>query len=96
MVDYVCDDEYKVFVKLCLVGFLFDEKVYDQGIVLVFGDVVLVFVGLYVDCCGDFLVVQNKNEDVCVVYKLVLEKFGLVDVLVCQIVQFKLDVLGGV
>ncbi|MEV8471241.1 tetratricopeptide repeat protein [Ralstonia sp. UNC404CL21Col] len=94
-VDHARDDEYKALAKLRLAGLLLDEKAYDQGIALVSGDVAPAFAGLYADRRGDLLAAQNKNEDARAAYKLALEKFGPADVSARQIVQFKLDALGG-
>ncbi|WP_296225038.1 YfgM family protein [Ralstonia sp. UBA689] len=94
-VDHARDDEYKALAKLRLAGLLLDEKAYDQGLALVSGDVAPAFAALYADRRGDLLAAQNKTEDARAAYKLALEKFGPADGSARQIVQFKLDALGG-
>ena len=94
-IDHARDDEYKALAKLRLAGLLLDEKAYDQGLALVSGEAAPAFAGLYADRRGDLLTAQNKIEDARAAYKLALEKFGPADAAARQIVQFKLDALGG-
>ncbi len=94
-IDHAGDDEYKAVAKLRLAGLLLDEKAYDQGLALVSGDVAPAFAALYADRRGDLLAAQNKKDDARAAYKLALEKFGQADAAARQIVQFKLDALGG-
>ncbi|MHA6821898.1 YfgM family protein [Ralstonia pseudosolanacearum] len=94
-IDHAGDDEYKAVAKLRLAGLLLDEKAYDQGLALVSGDVAPAFAALYADRRGDLLVAQNKKDEARTAYKLALEKFGQADASARQIVQFKLDALGG-
>lgn len=94
-IDHARDDEYKALAKLRLAGLLLDEKAYDQGLALVSGDVAPAFTALFADRRGDLLAAQNKTEDARTAYKLALEKFGSADASARQIVQFKLDALGG-
>ncbi|AXV73853.1 hypothetical protein CJO75_10710 [Ralstonia solanacearum] len=94
-IDHAGDDEYKAVAKLRLAGLLLDEKAYDQGLALVSGDVAPAFAALYADRRGDLLAAQNKKDEARTAYKLALEKFGQADALARQIVQFKLDALGG-
>ena len=94
-IDHARDGEYKALAKLRLAGLLLDEKAYDQGLALVSGDVAPAFTALFADRRGDLLAAQNKTEDARTAYKLALEKFGPTDASARQIVQFKLDALGG-
>ncbi|AGH83759.1 YfgM family protein [Ralstonia nicotianae] len=94
-IDHAGDDEYKAVAKLRLAGLLLDEKAYDQGLALVSGDVAPAFAALYADRRGDLLAAQNKKDEARTAYKLALEKFGQADASARQIVQFKLDALGG-
>jgi predicted negative regulator of RcsB-dependent stress response len=94
-IDHARDDEYKALAKLRLAGLLMDEKAYDQGLALVSGDVPPAFAALYADRRGDLLAAQSKTEDARAAYKLALEKLGPTDASARQIVQFKLDALGG-
>ncbi|MFV8575208.1 YfgM family protein [Ralstonia pseudosolanacearum] len=94
-IDHAGDDEYTAVAKLRLAGLLLDEKAYDQGLALVSGDVAPAFAALYADRRGDLLAAQNKKDEARTAYKLALEKFGQADASARQIVQFKLDALGG-
>ncbi|MDO3506813.1 tetratricopeptide repeat protein [Ralstonia pseudosolanacearum] len=94
-IDHAGDDEYKAVAKLRLAGLLLDEKAYDQGLALVSGDVAPAFAALYADRRGDLLAAQNKKDEARTAYKLALEKLGQADASARQIVQFKLDALGG-
>ncbi|CAD9226043.1 putative membrane protein [Burkholderia cenocepacia] len=94
-VDHAKDDEYKQIAKLRLASLLLDEKAYDAGLALLSGTPVDAFKGLVADRRGDLLAAQGKTDDARAAYKLALDGLSKDDQSARQLVQFKLDALGG-
>ncbi|MGU7775846.1 YfgM family protein [Burkholderia sp. MR1-5-21] len=93
--DHAKDDEYKQIAKLRLASLLLDEKAYDAGLALLSGTPVDAFKGLVADRRGDLLAAQGKADDARSAYKLALDSLPKEDQSARQLVQFKLDALGG-
>ncbi|AIO32396.1 tetratricopeptide repeat protein [Burkholderia pseudomultivorans] len=93
--DHAKDDEYKQIAKLRLASLLLDEKAYDAGLALLSGTPVDAFKGLVADRRGDLLAAQGKTDDARAAYKLALDSLSKDDQSARQLVQFKLDALGG-
>ncbi|MGU7780631.1 YfgM family protein [Burkholderia sp. PU8-34] len=93
--DHAKDDEYKQIAKLRLASLLLDEKAYDAGLALLSGTPVDAFKGLVADRRGDLLAAQGKGDDARSAYKLALDSLPKEDQSARQLVQFKLDALGG-
>ncbi|MGS0892189.1 tetratricopeptide repeat protein [Burkholderia stagnalis] len=93
--DHAKDDEYKQIAKLRLASLLLDEKSYDAGLALLSGTPVDAFKGLVADRRGDLLAAQGKTDDARAAYKLALDSLSKDDQSAHQLVQFKLDALGG-
>ncbi|WDD93999.1 tetratricopeptide repeat protein [Burkholderia sp. FERM BP-3421] len=94
-VDHAKDDEYKQVAKLRLATLLLDEKAYDAGLALLSGASSDGFKGLVADRRGDLLAAQGKTDDARAAYKLALDALPKDDSSARQLVQFKLDALGG-
>ncbi|WP_175923470.1 tetratricopeptide repeat protein [Burkholderia latens] len=94
-VDHAKDDEYKQIAKLRLASLLLDEKAYDAGLALLSGTPVDAFKGLVADRRGDLFAAQGKTDDARAAYKLALDSLSQDDQSARQLVQFKLDALGG-
>jgi predicted negative regulator of RcsB-dependent stress response len=94
-VDHAKDDEYKQVAKLRLATLLLDEKAYDAGLALLSGASSDGFKGLVADRRGDLLAAQGKTDDARAAYKLALVALPKDDSSARQLVQFKLDALGG-
>ncbi|PRG71533.1 hypothetical protein C6T59_00115 [Burkholderia multivorans] len=93
--DHAKDDEYKQIAKLRLASLLLDEKAYDAGLALLSGTPMDAFKGLVADRRGDLLAAQGKTDDARTAYKLALDSLSKDDQSARQLVQFKLDALGG-
>ncbi|HDR8906915.1 TPA: tetratricopeptide repeat protein [Burkholderia multivorans] len=93
--DHAKDDEYKQIAKLRLASLLLDEKAYDAGLALLSGTPMDAFKGLVADRRGDLLAGQGKTDDARTAYKLALDSLSKDDQSARQLVQFKLDALGG-
>jgi predicted negative regulator of RcsB-dependent stress response len=94
-IDHAKDDEYRQIAKLRLAGVLLDEKSYDAGLKLLDGEPSAAFKGLFADRRGDLLAAQGKSDDARAAYKSALASVGDMDPSQKQLIQFKLDALGG-
>ena len=94
-VDHAKDDEYKQIAKLRLALVLLDEKNYDAGLKLLADQPLDAFKGVIADRRGDLLAAQGKRDDARTAYKLALDTLPANDTSARQLVQFKLDALGG-
>ena len=95
IVDHGRDAEYQAIARIRLAGVLLDQKAYDEGLKILTADVPSQFVGETADRKGDILVEQNKLDEARTAYQLALGKMtshspGR------QLIQLKLDALGGV
>lgn len=94
-VDHAKDDEYKQIAKLRLALVLLDEKSYDAGLKVLADSPLDAFKGVISDRRGDLLEAQGKRDDARAAYKLALDTLPKTDTSTRQLVQFKLDSLGG-
>jgi predicted negative regulator of RcsB-dependent stress response len=94
-IDHAKDDEYKQIAKLRLALVLLDEKNYDAGLKLLADHPLDAFKGVIADRRGDLLAAQGKRDDARAAYKVALETLPENDTSARQLVQFKLDALGG-
>jgi predicted negative regulator of RcsB-dependent stress response len=95
VVDHGKDDEYKEIAKLRLSLVLLDEKAYDAGLKILDDAPLDAFKGLLSDRRGDLLAAEGKRDDARTAYKLALDTLPKSDTSTRQLVQFKLDALGG-
>ncbi|MDE1183960.1 tetratricopeptide repeat protein [Paraburkholderia sp.] len=94
-IDHAKDDEFKQVAKLRLASLLLDEKAYDQGLALLSDPQSDAFKGVVADGRGDLLAAQGKRDDARTAYKLALDSLSKNDTSARQLIQFKLDALGG-
>jgi predicted negative regulator of RcsB-dependent stress response len=94
-IDHAKDDEYKQIAKLRLSLVLLDEKAYDAGLKVLDDAPMDAFKGLVSDRRGDLLAAQGKRDDARAAYKVALDTLPATDSSARQLVQFKLDALGG-
>lgn len=88
------DREYQHLARIRLAGVLLDEKAYDQGLALLKAEPPSPFVALYADRRGDLLAAQDKRDEARAAYRQALDKLGVDEAGMRQIIQFKLDALG--
>ena len=94
-VDHAKDDEFKQIAKLRLASLLLDEKAYDAGLALLAEPQSDAFKGVVADGRGDLLAAEGKRDDARAAYKLALDTLSKNDTSTRQLIQFKLDALGG-
>ncbi|SAK86830.1 membrane protein [Caballeronia temeraria] len=94
-IDHAKDDEYKQIAKLRLALVLLDEKNYDAGLKLLAEQPLEAFKGVIADRRGDLLAAQGKRDDARAAYKVALGALPENDTSARQLIQFKLDALGG-
>jgi predicted negative regulator of RcsB-dependent stress response len=94
-VDHAKDDEYKQIAKLRLAMIYLDEKNYDAGLKLLADQPLDAFKGEIADRRGDLLAAQGKRDDARASYKVALGALPENDTSARQLIQFKLDALGG-
>jgi predicted negative regulator of RcsB-dependent stress response len=94
-IDHAKDDEFKQIAKLRLASLLLDDKAYDQGLALLAEPQSDAFKGVVADRRGDLLAAQGKRDDARTAYKLALDSLSKSDTSERQLIQFKLDALGG-
>ncbi|HTH59091.1 MAG TPA: tetratricopeptide repeat protein [Paraburkholderia sp.] len=93
--DHAKDDEFRQIAKLRLASLLLDEKAYDQGLALIPQPDSGPFKGLVADMRGDLLAAAGKRDDARAAYKLALDNLPKDNPSDRQLIQFKLDALGG-
>ncbi|WP_027814904.1 tetratricopeptide repeat protein [Paraburkholderia bannensis] len=93
--DHAKDEEFRQIAKLRLASVLLDEKAYDQGLALIPQPDSGPFKGVVADGRGDLLEAAGKHDDARAAYKLALDTLPKSDASERQLVQFKLDALGG-
>ncbi|WP_042264940.1 YfgM family protein [Paraburkholderia heleia] len=93
--DHAKDDEFRQIAKLRLASLLLDEKAYDQGLALIPQPDSGPFKGIVADGRGDLLAAAGKRDDARAAYKLALDSLPKSDASERQLIQFKLDALGG-
>ncbi len=94
-VDHAKDDEFKQIAKLRLASLLLDDKAYDQGLALLADPQSDAFKGVVANGRGDLLAAQGKRADARTAYQLALDSLPKSDTSTRQLIQFKLDALGG-
>jgi predicted negative regulator of RcsB-dependent stress response len=94
-IDHAKDDEFKQIARLRMASLLLDDKAYDQGLALLAEPQSDAFKGIVADRRGDLLAAQGKREDARTAYKLALDSLSKSDSSARQLIQFKLDALGG-
>ncbi|SAK89507.1 membrane protein [Caballeronia pedi] len=94
-IDHAKDDEYKQIAKLRLALVLLDEKNYDAGLKLLADQPLDAFKGVIADRRGDLLAAQGKRDDARAAYQVALAALPENDTSARQLIQFKLDALGG-
>ncbi|EDZ98562.1 conserved hypothetical protein [Burkholderia sp. H160] len=94
-IDHAKDDEFKQIAKLRMASLLLDDKAYDQGLALLAEPQSDAFKGVVADRRGDLLAAQGKRDDARAAYKLALDSLSKSDTSARQLIQFKLDALGG-
>ncbi len=94
-IDHAKDDEYKQIAKLRLALVYLDKKNYDAGLKLLADQPLDAFKGEIADRRGDLLAAQGKRDDARAAYKVVLDTLSANDTSARQLIQFKLDALGG-
>lgn len=94
LVDNGRDENYKLVARLRLAGLLLEEGAGDDALKLVSTSVPAYFEAAYADRRGDILIAQNKPAEARAAYQIAWDKAepqgGY-----RQIVQLKLDALGG-
>ena len=94
-IDHAKDNEYKQIAKLRLALVLLDEKNYDAGLKLLADQPLDAFKGVIADRRGDLLAAQGKRDDARSAYQVALAALPENDTSARQLIQFKLDALGG-
>jgi predicted negative regulator of RcsB-dependent stress response len=94
-IDHAKDDEYKEIAKLRLAAVLLDEKSYDAGLALLVGTQPEGFNGVVADRRGDLLAAAGRRDDARAAYQVALDSLAKSDTAGRQLIQFKLDALGG-
>jgi predicted negative regulator of RcsB-dependent stress response len=94
-IDHAKDDEFKQLAKLRLAALLLDEKAYDQGLALLAEPESDAFKGVVANGRGDLLAAQGKRDEARAAYQLALDSLPKSDTSARQLIQFKLDALGG-
>jgi len=93
--DHAKDEEFREIAKIRLASVLLDEKAYDQGLALIPQPDSGPFKGIVADGRGDLLAAAGKRDDARTAYKLALDSLPQSDASERQLIQFKLDALGG-
>ena len=88
------DEAFRALARLRLAGVLLDQKDYDAGLRQLAAPPAA-FAGLYDDRRGDLLAAQGKRDDARAAYRQALQTLAQDDGSIRQLVQFKLDALGG-
>lgn len=95
IVDHGRDDAYQATARIRLAGLLLDEKAYDAGLALLASAPAAPFKGLFEDRRGDLLSAQGKRDAARESYRNALLSLATADASERQLIQFKLDALGG-
>jgi predicted negative regulator of RcsB-dependent stress response len=94
-VDHAKDDEFRQIAKLRLAALLLDEKAYGQGLALLDGPHPDGFKGVVANGRGDLLAAEGKRDEARTAYQLALDSLPKSDTAERQLIQFKLEALGG-
>lgn len=88
-------DEVKEIARLRLVGVLLDEKAYDEALKYLAVAPAAEFASRFEALKGDVLLAQGKKEEARTAYKAALDKLGEARGIGRELLQQKLDSLGG-
>lgn len=92
LVAHGADAALLPLAKLRLAGILLDQKQYDQALAQL-NDAPLAFAGLYADRRGDILAAQDKKAEAKAAWAEAVKLLGTDPI--TQIIQLKIDALGG-
>ena len=94
-VEHAKREEYRVLARVRLAALLLDEKAYDEGLALLKDKPPAAFAGLVADRRGDLYAAQGKATEARAAYREALGAAGKDRGTAYQLIQFKLDALGG-
>jgi predicted negative regulator of RcsB-dependent stress response len=94
-VDNARDPEVRAIARLRLAHVMLDEKAYDDALKVVADKPPAPFEPMFDEIRGDVLFAQGKTADARASYKKALEKLKPEDEATREVVQMKLDGLGG-
>ena len=95
VVDNARDREVQAVARLRLANVLIDEQAYDDALKVLAGKPEPAFEALFEDRRGDVLVAQGKRADARAAYQAALAKAPPDDAAARELIQLKLDALGG-
>lgn len=94
-IDHASDDAYREIARIRLAGVLLDEKSYDAGLALLDAKREDPFTALRADRRGDLLAASGKTDAARGAYRDALRQLAAADTSAHELIQFKLDALGG-
>ena len=95
VVDNARDREVQAIARLRLANVLIDEEAYDEALKVLGVEPEPSFAALFEDRRGDVLVAQGKRTDARAAYQAALAKAQPDDTAARELIQLKLDALGG-
>jgi predicted negative regulator of RcsB-dependent stress response len=95
VIDQARDPEIQAIARLRLANVLIDEKAYDDALKVLAAKPERTFEALFEDLRGDVLVAQGKSADARAAYQAALAKVQPNDDAGRELIQLKLDALGG-
>lgn len=95
VIDHSSDKGYQALARLHLAGVWLDERAFDKGLALLDGKAPAGFDALYADRRGDLLAASGKTDAARQAYRDALKALSANEASFRQMVQFKLDSMGG-
>lgn len=95
VIDHAHDDGFVQVARIRLAGLLLDAKQYDAALKLVAQGGTDPFANLRADRRGDIYAAQGKTDAARDAYRAALKGLGTNDAAMRQLIQYKLDGLGG-
>ena len=95
VVDKARDPEVQALARLRLSSVLLDEKAYDEALKVLATKPPTAFEALFEDARGDILLAQGNRSDARAAYQAALSKLGAGDNAARELIQLKLDGIGG-
>lgn len=95
VVDKARDPEVQALARLRLSAVLLDEKAYDEALKVLAAKPPAAFEALFEDARGDVLLAQGKRGEARIAYQAALSKLGAGDNAARELIQLKLDGVGG-
>jgi predicted negative regulator of RcsB-dependent stress response len=95
VVDKARDTEVQALGRLRLSAVLLDEKAYDEALKVLAAKPPAPFEALFEDARGDVLLAQGKRAEARTAYQAALAKLGPADNAARELIQLKLDGVGG-